>query len=54
MTSANNGSGRTWTAIIDCYAHAFGVIPTPTERSDSGSARECCPRRTNSSRSTDG
>ncbi len=27
MTSANNGSGKTWSAIIDCYAIAFGVLP---------------------------
>lgn len=27
MASANNGSGKTWSAIIDCYAIAFGVLP---------------------------
>ncbi len=34
MTSANNGSGRTWTAITDCYARAFGVIPASADRVD--------------------
>lgn len=32
MTSTNNGSGRTWTAITDCYARALGVIPAQADR----------------------
>lgn len=39
MTSANNGSGSTWSAIIDCYAVAFGIIAAPTDCSDNDTSR---------------
>lgn len=39
MTSANNGSGSTWSTIIDCYALAFGIIPAPNHCSESDASR---------------